>query len=59
MNRLRSEIKHNFLKQIIFRLDYEGIMDSDIEKCIVSLRETFLQVLKKWKIEQRISLMYR
>ena len=52
MNRLRSEIKHNFLKQIIFRLDYEGIMDSDIEKCIVSLRETFLHAGFK-KMENR------
>ena len=39
MDQLRSEIKHNFLKKIIFRLDYEGLMDTDIEKCIVLLRE--------------------
>ena len=36
MRKLRSEIKHNFLKQIIFRLDYEGLMESDIEECIFS-----------------------
>lgn len=41
MRKLRSEIKHNFLKQIIFRLDYEGLMESDIEECIVSLRQMF------------------
>ena len=32
MRKLRSEIKHNFLKQIIFRLDYEGLMEADVEK---------------------------
>lgn len=35
----RSEIKHNFLKQIIFRLDYKGIMDTDVNSCVSSLRE--------------------
>lgn len=41
VNQLRFEIKHNFLKKIMFRLDYEGIMESDVEKCIVSLRQRF------------------
>lgn len=41
MGNLRSEIKHNFLKQIIFRLDYEGIMEADIEKSVFDLRQKF------------------
>ncbi len=41
MNDLRSAIKHNFLKQIIFRLDYEGVMEADVEGCILSLRQKF------------------
>lgn len=41
MDNLRSEIKHNFLKQIIFRLDYEGVMEADVEGCILSLRQDF------------------
>lgn len=42
MKNLRSEIKHNFLKNIIFRLDYEGIMEADIEKCVLDLRQNFI-----------------
>lgn len=38
---LRSEIKHNFLKKMIFRLDYEGIMEADIEQCVLDLRQSF------------------
>lgn len=41
MNDLRSQIKHNFLKQIIFRLDYEGILEADVEKCVLTLRQKF------------------
>lgn len=41
MNNLRSDIKHNFLKQIIFRLDYEGILEADVEKCVLVLRQKF------------------
>lgn len=41
MNQLRSELKHNFLKKIIFRLDFEGLMEADVEKIIVSLRQNF------------------
>lgn len=41
MNNLRSAIKHNFLKQIIFRLDYEGVMEADVEGCILALRQKF------------------
>lgn len=41
MNKLRSEIKHNFLKKIMFRFDYEGIMESDVERCILKLRQHF------------------
>lgn len=36
---MRSEIKHNFLKQLIFRLDYEGILEADVEKCVLDLRQ--------------------
>lgn len=39
MCNLRSEIKHNFLKQLIFRLDYEGILEADVEKCVFELRQ--------------------
>lgn len=41
MNNLRADIKHNFLKQIIFRLDYEGVLEADVEKCVLALRQKF------------------
>lgn len=41
MDDLRADIKHNFLKQIIFRLDYEGILQADVEKCVLKLRQKF------------------
>lgn len=41
MDNLRVDIKHNFLKQIIFRLDYEGVLEADVEKCVLALRQKF------------------
>ena len=41
MKTLRSEIKHNFLKQIMFRLDYEGTMEADISEGVLALRQDF------------------
>lgn len=41
MEDLRREIRHSFLKQIIFRLDFDGVLESDVEKCVESLRENF------------------
>lgn len=41
MGDLRSKIKHNFLKNLIFRLDFSGILESDIEKCVEKLRQNF------------------
>lgn len=45
MEAIRSELKHNFLKQIIFRMDYEGIMEADVEKCVIQLRNIFLMLI--------------
>lgn len=41
MEDLRRKIRHNFLKQIIFRLDFDGVLESDVEKCVESLRDKF------------------
>lgn len=41
MNNLRSKIKHSFLKNLIFRFDFSGLMESDIEKCVEKLRQDF------------------
>lgn len=38
MEHVRSEIKHNFLKKLVFRLDYDGILESDAEDCVSRLR---------------------
>ena len=43
MNTLRAEIKHNFLKQIIFRLDFQGVLNDDVEKCVMQLRQKFFE----------------
>ena len=34
----RSSLKHNFLKQIILRFDYDGIVSNELENYIVSLK---------------------
>ena len=39
----RDQIKHNFLKKVIFRLDYEGILEADLEKVILDLRDLYLE----------------
>lgn len=52
MEAIRSELKHNFLKQIIFRMDYEGIMEADVEKCVIQLRNIFFDANLK-RMENR------
>ena len=37
---LRKELKHDFLKQIIFRVDFKGLLDRDVDKCISEIRES-------------------
>lgn len=37
---LRKELRHNFLKQIIFRVDFKGLLDRDVDKCISEIRES-------------------
>lgn len=39
MSNLRAELKHNFIKQMIFRLDFDGIMEADIEQAVLELRQ--------------------
>ena len=39
MNQARLDIKHNFLKQLLFRLDYDGILEQDVEACVLKLRD--------------------
>jgi hypothetical protein len=41
MELLRNQIKHHFLNQIIFRLDYEGLLEKDVEECVFNLRQKF------------------
>lgn len=36
----RYELKHSLVKQIIFRIDYEGVIDNDIEDVIVKIRDS-------------------
>lgn len=36
---IREELKHNFLKQIIYRVDYKGLLDSDVDKCVKKLQD--------------------
>lgn len=35
---IRSDLKHNFLKNIIFRLDYNGLIDAEVENFILEIR---------------------
>lgn len=39
MGDMRSELKHFILKQVVFRLDYDGILEADIEKCVIEFRQ--------------------
>ena len=40
MNSLqRTDIKHNFLKKVIYRMDYSGVLDGNLEKCIDELAD--------------------
>ena len=41
MELLRNQIKHHFLNQIVFRLDYEGLLEKDVEECVFNLRQKF------------------
>lgn len=37
----RKKLKHYFLKKILFRVDYAGLLDSDVEKIVSQLRPVF------------------
>lgn len=37
----RKNLKHYFLKKILFRVDYAGLLDSDVEKIVSQLRRVF------------------
>ena len=36
---IRKSLKNNFLKNLIFRLDFSGMMDADVEDFIKSIRD--------------------
>ena len=36
---LRKEIKHNFLKQIMFRMDFKGLLENDVENSVSEVRQ--------------------
>lgn len=38
MTNIRSKIKHNFLKQVIFTLQYKGVLEQDLEMFIINNR---------------------
>lgn len=42
-NKLRKELKNNFLKRLIFRIDFSGLMNTDVEKYIESIRPAILE----------------
>ena len=37
---LRAELKHSLVKQIIFRIDYDGLMETDTEQLAANLRDS-------------------
>lgn len=37
----RSDLKHNIISSIIFRVDYEGLMDIDLDGLILKIRKLF------------------
>lgn len=41
MANLRTSIKHSFLKEIIFRIDFSGLLEKDIETCVMNLRNDY------------------
>ncbi len=52
-------LKNNFLKELIFRLDYSGLLDMDVEKKITDLKNNLYNrgyTTLKEKIEQDISV---
>jgi len=40
---IRSQLKYSLVKQIIFRLDFDGIMESDAERIASDLRDTIYE----------------
>lgn len=40
---IRSLVKHNFLNQIIFRMDYAGVLDTDVDKFLQENKDIFKQ----------------
>ena len=41
MELLRNQIKHHFFFFFFFRLDYEGLLEKDVEECVFNLRQKF------------------
>lgn len=55
----RLNLKNNFLKQLIFRLDYSGLLDMDVEKIISQLKNNLFKrgyTTLKENIEQNVSV---
>lgn len=40
---IRKKLKNNFLKRLIFRIDFSGMMDADVEKFIQNIRPRILE----------------
>ena len=56
-NKLRKELKNNFLKRLIFRIDFSGLMNTDVEKYIERIRPAILERgYKKFGIENTNSI---
>lgn len=36
---IRKQLKHNFLKNLIYRIDYQGLIDCDVDDYVKSIRE--------------------
>ena len=41
LNDARSRFKHFFLKKVIFRLDYDGLLDTDVSKVVSNIRDKY------------------
>lgn len=42
-NEIRKKLQNNFLKNLIFRIDFSGMMDADVETFIQSIRPQLLE----------------
>ena len=62
MENLRAGLKHNFLKQVIVRIDFNGIFDADVEECVRNIRKFLYDnqfTITNERIENQVDLQVR